>query len=122
MGVLGLEAKLDMDRSGEAPISWSGRAEETAPRRRLRLIEPMMAAIRHGRLAVRLPNGALLVSPDREGPQAFVAIERWRALRRLATGGDVGFAEAFIDGDWTSPDVVALIRLAALNAEEFRLG
>ncbi len=118
--MLGLEVKLDMDGSGEAPVSWSGHAGGSDSGRRLRLIEPMMAAIRHGRLVVRLPNGALLASPDSEGPQAFVAIERWRALRRLAIGGDVGFAEAFIDGDWTSPDLVALIRLAARNEDALR--
>ena len=47
-------------------------------------------------------------------------MERWRTLRRLAFGGDVGFAEAYIDGDWTSPDLVALLRLAARNLESFK--
>jgi cyclopropane-fatty-acyl-phospholipid synthase len=121
-GALGLEAKRNMDRSGEAPVSWGCHAEGMDSGRRLRLIEPMIAAIRHGRLVVRLPNGAVLASRDSEGPQAFVAIERWRALRRLAIGGGVGFAEAFVDGDWTSPDLVALLRLAARNAEELRAG
>jgi len=35
----------------------------------------------------------------------------WRLIRR----GDIGFAESYIDGDWSSPDVAALIALAARN-------
>ena len=41
------------------------------------------------------------------------------APAHLATGGDVGFAEAYIDGDWTSPDLTALIELAAENGTRF---
>ena len=47
-------------------------------------------------------------------------IERRRTLRRLALRGDVGFAEAYVDRDWTSPDLVALLRLAARNVEALR--
>ena len=84
----------------------------------LRRIEPLISTIRHGRLRIRLPNGRILASSDAEaGLQAVLVIERWRALRRLAFGGDVGFAEAYVDGDWTSPDPVALLRLAARNGE-----
>jgi cyclopropane-fatty-acyl-phospholipid synthase len=36
-------------------------------------------------------------------------------MRRLMFGGDVGFAEAYLDGDWTTPDLATLIELAALN-------
>jgi cyclopropane-fatty-acyl-phospholipid synthase len=35
----------------------------------------------------------------------------WRAL----TGADVGIGESYMDGDWTSPDLVALVRLVTRN-------
>jgi cyclopropane-fatty-acyl-phospholipid synthase len=44
-----------------------------------------------------------------------VAIHRPRTARRLALGGSIAFAEAYIDGDWDSPDLVALIMLAIRN-------
>ena len=82
---------------------------------------PMLANLRDGRLRIRLPNGSGFASAgDDAGLQATVVLERWRALRRLAFGGDVGFAEAYVDGDWTSPDLVALLRLGARNAEALR--
>ncbi len=51
------------------------------------------------------------------GPSASIIIRKWRALRRLATGGDLGFAEAYIDGDWTTPDLEAVLDLAARNID-----
>ena len=47
--------------------------------------------------------------------EATVVLHRWRALQRLFTGGDIGFARAWIDGDCSSQDLTALIRLAARN-------
>ena len=49
------------------------------------------------------------------GPHATLQFTRNRAVRRLFTGGDVGFAESYLAGDWDSPDLAALIELAARN-------
>ena len=35
-------------------------------------------------------------------------------------GGEAAFAEAYVDGDWSSPDLPALIELAACNDEALR--
>jgi cyclopropane-fatty-acyl-phospholipid synthase len=51
------------------------------------------------------------------GPDAELVLNNWRALRRMLFGGDLGLAEAYLDGDWDSPDIACLIELAALNAE-----
>jgi len=39
------------------------------------------------------------------------------AVRRLAVGGSLGLAEAYIDGLWDSPDILAVMLLAAANEE-----
>lgn len=53
-----------------------------------------------------------------DGPlQVTLIVRRTRAWRRLALGGSVGAAEAYIDGDWETDDLVGLIRLFALNLE-----
>jgi cyclopropane-fatty-acyl-phospholipid synthase len=44
-----------------------------------------------------------------------MVLHRWRTLRRLLLQGDVSFAEAYMDGDWDSPDLPALIELAGRN-------
>ena len=43
------------------------------------------------------------------------------AARRLLLGGDMGAGEAYMDGLWSSPDLPALLRLAARNREALRL-
>jgi cyclopropane-fatty-acyl-phospholipid synthase len=47
---------------------------------------------------------------------------RARAVTRLFLGGDVGFAEAYMDGDWDSPDLAALIELVAHNERALGAG
>lgn len=82
-----------------------------------RLLRRSLRGFEAGSLVVQLPNGARVVHRGiRPGREASVTLHRWRALRRLATGGDLGFAEAYIDGDWSSRDLTALIELAAENA------
>jgi cyclopropane-fatty-acyl-phospholipid synthase len=78
----------------------------------------LLRQIALGRLTVRLPSGEELVGAGPgSGPEATLFLHRWRALRQLVLGGDVGFAEAFMDGDWSSPDLPALIELAARNQD-----
>ena len=43
------------------------------------------------------------------------------AVARLLLGGDIGAGEAYVDGLWSSPDLPALFRLAALNREALAL-
>ena len=69
-----------------------------------------------GRLTVELPSGRRLVLEGRRaGTEAQLTIRRWRGIIRLAAGGDVGFADAYVAGEFTSPDLSRLLTLAAQN-------
>lgn len=72
-----------------------------------------------GALTLELPSGERLTRRAAAGPEAVMKINSWRTLRRLITRGDIGFAEGFMDGDWTTPDLVAL--LAWIEANETSL-
>ena len=91
------------------------------PRRAPRGIGPwlMMRVLRNlvsGRITIITPSGERFDHCATEpGPEATMVIHNWRAAWRLLTGGDVGFAEGYIAGDWSSPDLVALIAVAAEN-------
>lgn len=83
-----------------------------------RLLDRMLRTIRYGRLRIVLPSGGVIERAGTEpGPEASIVMRNWRMARRLALGGDIGFAESFIDGDWATPDLTALIRFAACNRE-----
>ncbi len=79
----------------------------------------LASAVRHlavGQLTLIGPDGGCeIIDAAKPGPQAVLRIRRARAVRRLFTGGDVGFAESYLAGDWDSPDLAALIELAARN-------
>jgi cyclopropane-fatty-acyl-phospholipid synthase len=84
------------------------------PRRRL--IKRLIAPLKIGTLSVVLPDGAVVQhSGAVPGPEATLVLHRWRGLARLLLRGDIGFGEAFVAGEWSSPDLVALLRLAAIN-------
>lgn len=81
-----------------------------------RVLHRLCARLQVGRLVVEPPTGASLTfETGRAGPSAALRLHRMRAMRRLLNGGVLGFAEAYIDGDWDSPDLVELIRLAVRN-------
>lgn len=81
-----------------------------------RVVRSIVAQIECGQIAILLPSGERIEhAGDHAGPSATLVVHRWRAIRRLVSHGDIGFAEAYIDGDWSSPDLVALLELAARN-------
>lgn len=80
------------------------------------LMNRLLSKVASGRLRIILPGGGIVEKcGEQEGSEATLILHRWRALRRLIFNGDIGFAEGFIDGDWTTPDLTALIRFAAQN-------
>ena len=82
-----------------------------------RFVLGALSTIENGRLTLSLPNGATHAfgGSHQSGLHGVMAIHRWRALRRFATGGDIGLAKSYIDGDWSSPDLTALFNLAIAN-------
>lgn len=75
-----------------------------------------------GRLTVQLPDGSRQTfgDPDAElGGEMH--IHDLDALKRILVGGEVGGGEAYVDGLWSSPDLVALISLAVANRRSLAL-
>jgi len=76
------------------------------------MIPPIVA----GRLFVELPSGGSFERVGAApGPEVSITVHRWRALTRFAVGGEVGFAGSYLDGDWSTPDLVRLFELALIN-------
>lgn len=74
-----------------------------------------------GRLTLVLPDGAqyTLSSPGGDSPAAVITVRRWRAIRKFLTQGEFGFVESYLDADWDSPDLAAVIELAVRNTESW---
>jgi cyclopropane-fatty-acyl-phospholipid synthase len=69
-----------------------------------------------GRLTLRLPDGKVR-SFGAEGakPHAELDVRDWHFFRRVLLDGDMGFAEAYVEGFCDSPDLPGLIALLAEN-------
>ena len=95
-------------------------AVEQLPWHQRRIVDHV-ARLRRGRLEVAFGASHRLQIEGREpGPSAAIVIHRPAALlRRLFWRGDLGFAEAYIAGDWESPEPAVLLELLALNLDAF---
>jgi cyclopropane-fatty-acyl-phospholipid synthase len=71
-------------------------------------------AVRTGRLTLVEPDGTRHVL-GAGAPEATIAVHDPRAWRRVLLGGSRGMAEAYRDGLWDSPDLTAVVRVAARN-------
>jgi len=72
--------------------------------------------IRRGVLTVVLPDGRnLLFRGSDPGPEGTLVVRTFAFAKRLIGGGDIGFAEAYIRGEWDSPNVATFLELFSVN-------
>lgn len=72
------------------------------------------AGLPEGTLEVACREGSLRFGRA-DGLSASVTVHDDRFFRRVLTGADIGLGEAYVDGDWSSPDLVAFLRFAVRN-------
>lgn len=71
-----------------------------------------------GRLVIRMPDGRTVrIDGHEEGPEAVLILHNWNLAHRALTGGTIGVAESYMDGDWESPDVTGFLELFLINVE-----
>jgi len=71
-----------------------------------------------GSLKVKMPDGrSILVGGKAPGPEAEIVLHNWKLPSRAFSGGTIGVAESYIDGDWDSPDVTSFLELFVVNSE-----
>lgn len=83
-----------------------------------RILDRVDDGLLTGSIEVDLPDGTRRILGGRKpGFEAVVHLHNWRALVRLATGGSVGWYQAWENGEWSSPDPVPLFALFMANGE-----
>lgn len=96
-------ASIAPSRAAKAPVPASAR-----------LILKLLGSLKHGALSLTTPDGAVLHFGDKTMP-VTLELKTWSVFSRAINAGDIGFAEAYIDGDWNTSDLTGLIALLARN-------
>ena len=83
-----------------------------------RFVERLGNAIKFGRLTVRTQQGCPLhFIGEKDGPDAELIIKKSGFARKILSGGDIGFAESYMEGICDTPNLTDLIQLGALNED-----
>lgn len=81
-----------------------------------RRVLSLLGRLSQGQLELSLPDGQQL-SLGRGPLRAALQLRDWRVFSMALKSGDIGFAEAYIQGLWDSPDLAALLKLLLAERE-----
>lgn len=74
----------------------------------------MLRQLEHGILHVLFPDGQQ-ASFGQSGVEISLHVQQWQMFRAVLKSGDIGFAESYIEGHWTTNHLPGLIELASRN-------
>ena len=74
--------------------------------------------LQRGTLDVTLPDGRTVrLGGNGPGPAAAMTIYDYAFASRLLRGGDIGIAEAYLRGEWDTPDLTQFLYLFCVNQD-----
>ncbi len=77
----------------------------------------LLSRISHGALALQLPDGTMHRFGHGE-PHASATLHNWNVFSASFASGDIGLAESYLAGDWTTPCLPGLLALLLRNRRE----
>ena len=83
-----------------------------------RTVLKLLQRLRHGSLTLQMPDGTMQRFGGEALPHAALHLHNWNLCGAVLKSGDIGFAETFIAGDWTTPNLTELLRVLIKNRAE----
>jgi cyclopropane-fatty-acyl-phospholipid synthase len=82
----------------------------------------LLQGLQIGSLDLQFPDGSTAhfgqaVTAGDGAPRAALRLHNWKVCSAAMKSGDIGFAEGYIDGDWSTPDLTALLTLFIANRD-----
>ena len=77
----------------------------------------LLSRLTQGTLTVKLPNGSVQRFGAGNAPMASLHLLNWSPCSAALRSGDIGFAESFIAGDWTTPHLTDLLEVLIVNRQ-----
>jgi cyclopropane-fatty-acyl-phospholipid synthase len=70
----------------------------------------LLTKLKKGRLEVITPEGVhLLFGGEADQPSAKIKLNSWSVCQQALRAGDIGFAEAYISGEWETHDIASVL-------------
>ncbi|MFT4097503.1 MAG: cyclopropane-fatty-acyl-phospholipid synthase family protein [Rhodoblastus sp.] len=83
----------------------------------VRKVLEFSSLVENGRFEIALPDGQVFVFGGKApGPQARMNIHDY-AFARAFAHGDIGVAESYMRGEWSTPDLTAFLELFCVNQQ-----
>jgi cyclopropane-fatty-acyl-phospholipid synthase len=79
-----------------------------------RIILKLLSRVQHGALRLHTPDGELLHF-GHGGAPVTLELRNWDLFSAAMRSGDIGFAESYIDGSWSTDNLTGLIALLVRN-------
>lgn len=83
-----------------------------------RTVLKLLQGLRHGSLTLQLPDGSMQRFGGEALPHAALHLHNWNVCSAALKSGDIGFAETYIAGDWSTPNLTELLRVLVKNRTE----
>lgn len=101
---------------GAPPLARTVPALHGIPRAVRGLLGHLLGQVQWGSLVLELPGGQRLEARgEYPGAHASLRLHGWRPLLRLMVQGDLGLAESYRDGEWSTPDLTAVLLFGIQN-------
>ena len=81
------------------------------------LVLRTLERLEHGRLEVSLPGGTRRAFGEAGVAASDLEVRSLRAFGRVLRSGDIGFAEGYLEGEWSTSNLPRLLTLLAANRE-----
>ncbi|MFN9744854.1 MAG: class I SAM-dependent methyltransferase [Betaproteobacteria bacterium] len=82
-----------------------------------RAVLRLLQGLQHGTLDVQFPDGSQARFGHGNEPRAAMRLHDWQVCGAALKSGDIGFAESWIAGHWSTPDLVTLLKLFIANRD-----
>ena len=80
-----------------------------------RRVLSMLEKLEHGTLTVQFPDRSVKIFGNASVPHAAITLRNWNVLGAALKSGDIGLAQTYIAGDWTTPSLTDLLRVLIQN-------
>ena len=88
--------------------------------RRFNNVLNLLKGLEQGSLEIELPDTQVFsIKGQANGPDACIKIVNNEFFARLVREGENGFCESYLDGWWTTPDLITLLDVLLLNGDLF---